>query len=320
MRQGRFITRRRGGRRRPGDRPSVGPGDARVLHGRRLQATSPTGHGPGQRVDRRAGRRCACSGTSVGRQLRWHDAAAGRAPTGRGRRATPAARPSAEAASPSTARRQRWTRCTATTSRQGAWSSAPRSRAMPFQHVGLGDTFADAPWAMFSTGVGEADLPAASTRARGTRRRAFSNTPRDGPRHQPHGAAPLSHRVDGDHVRVLRRRQLVATHTVAIEPMRPVISDATPGRRRAVKVDWLSLSAPAAPAGTFTSRVFDAGTAPNITWGDADRGRHRRRAARSRRAPATRPTPDASWSPFQPLVNGTIQSPAGRRYIQYSAA
>ena len=38
--------------------------------------------------------------------------------------------------------------------------------AVPFQHVGLGDTFADAPWAMFSTGNGT-DLPPACTRARG---------------------------------------------------------------------------------------------------------------------------------------------------------
>ena len=49
--------------------------------------------------------------------------------------------------------------------------------AMPFQHIGLGDTFSDAPWAMFSTGVGDADLPVGLyARTRNATAGVFNNT------------------------------------------------------------------------------------------------------------------------------------------------
>ena len=100
--------------------------------------------------------------------------------------------------------------------------------------------------------------------------------------------------------------------------MRPVISDAVTDAA-SVKVDWLNMwEIVAPPADTFISRVFDAGTGTNLTWGTLT-GAPRRRPAIQTRTGNT-PTPDASWSAFTPVVNGAIQSPAGRRYIQYSAA
>ncbi len=66
--------------------------------------------------------------------------------------------------------------------------------------------------------------------------------------------------------------------------------------------------------------MFDAGAASNVTWGAVDRGRASAAVPVIQTRTGNTPTPDASWSSFQQLVNGTIQSPAGRRYIQYSAA
>ena len=57
---------------------------------------------------------------------------------------------------------------------------------------------------------------------------------------------------------------VVATHAIAIgAPMRPLVSDFAAGTG-VVTVDWMRMS-PYASAGTFLSRVFDAGTAVN--WG-----------------------------------------------------
>lgn len=189
--------------------------------------------------------------------------------------------------------------------------------AVPFQHIGLGDTFAEAPWAMFSTGNGT-DLPTglyARTRAvDGTQ--PVTNTPI-----AVNPVVPHQYRIEwtAGQVKFYVDGALVATHNVTIEPMRPVISDAVTDTA-SVKVDWLNMWEIAAPpADTFTSRVFDAGTGTNLTWGTLTAGAFDGTPAIQTRTGNT-PTPDAGWSAFTPVVNGAIQSPAGRRYIQYSAA
>jgi len=103
--------------------------------------------------------------------------------------------------------------------------------------------------------------------------------------------------------------------------MRPVISDATVDAS-SVKVDWLNMSEIAAlPPGTFTSRVFDAGTGANLTWGTLTAGAIDAVPVIQTRTGNTPTPPDATWSSFAPLgAGGAIQSPGGRRYIQYSAA
>jgi hypothetical protein len=191
----------------------------------------------------------------------------------------------------------------------------------PQQNVGFGDTFNNAPWAMFSTG-NPGDQFGLYARTRDV----------DGP--PPANAtdqlisginptAPHLYRIEWtttNQVRFYVDGVLVATHTVTITGMRPVISDFTTDAA-AVKVDWLSMSEIATPpSGTFTSRVFDAGTGSNLTWGTLAAGAFDGVPAIQTRTGNT-PTPDASWSSFAPLgANGAIQSPPGRRYIQYSAA
>ena len=113
---------------------------------------------------------------------------------------------------------------------------------------------------------------------------------------------------------------LVATHTIAITAqLRPVASDFAVGGG-SVQVGSLELYSYPSP-GTFTSRVFDAGDA-RATW---------RTLTAAATTPAgtgvafevrtgSTPTPDASWTAWQPVgPGGAIPGPVGRRYLQYRA-
>jgi hypothetical protein len=196
--------------------------------------------------------------------------------------------------------------------------------AVPSQNVGFGDTFDNAPWAMFSTGNGT-DLPAGLyARTRNTAGAAL-DTRLDNGALVINPTVPHLYRIEwtASDVRFYVDGALVVTHPIALatdpDRMRPVISDFTTDPT-SVKVDWLGMWEIAAPpSGTFTSRVFDAGTGTNLTWGTLNAGAFDAVPAMQTRTGNT-PTPDASWSLFTPVVNGAIQSPAGRRYIQYSAA
>jgi uncharacterized membrane protein YgcG len=193
--------------------------------------------------------------------------------------------------------------------------------AASFQNVGLGDTLVNAPWAIFSTGGGDlaTGLWARTKNTAG----AVKDTRIDTAGYS--ATVPHTYRIDwtGAATRFYVDGILVDTANIDLstdpDRMRPVISDATVDAS-SVKVDWLNMSEIAAlPSGTFTSRVFDAVTGANLTWGTLT-------AAGTDGVPAIQtrtgntPTPDASWSAFTPTVNGAIQSPGGRRYIQYSAA
>jgi hypothetical protein len=88
---------------------------------------------------------------------------------------------------------------------------------------------------------------------------------------------------------------LVATHARAMTtPMRPLASDLNTGGGN-VPVHWLRMS-PYATAGSFTSRVMDAGTAAD--WGRLEASATT--AAGTGLTLETRsgntPTPDAMWS------------------------
>ena len=111
---------------------------------------------------------------------------------------------------------------------------------------------------------------------------------------------------------------LVVTHAIAIAAqMRPIASDFNVGGG-AVTVDYLDLySYP--PAGTFTSRVFDAGDS-RATWRTlapaADTPAGTGVTFEVRTGPT--PTPDASWTDWRPVgPAGEIGGPVGRRYLQY---
>ena len=187
------------------------------------------------------------------------------------------------------------------------------------QNVGFGDTFLEAPWAMFSTGDGTGTGLFARSRAIDPTQPVIPDTAIAVNRTVPH-VYRIEWTTSPGVVKFFVDGALVATHNVTIEPMRPVISDFTANDSSSVKVDWLSMWEIATPpSGTFTSRVFDAGTAANLKWGTLTAG-----AADGLPVIQTRtgnsPVPDASWSTFTPLgAGGAIQSPVGR-YIQYSAA
>lgn len=191
--------------------------------------------------------------------------------------------------------------------------------ATPNQNIGLGNNFNEAPWAMFSTGNGDTTLPT------GLYARTWAS---DGS--QPVAPTPLAanpavphvYRIEwtGTDVKFYVDGALKATHPVVITKMHPVISDLTStSDANSVKVDWLSMWEIATPpSDTFTSRVFDAGTGTNLTWGTLTAGAFDAIPV-IKTSTGNTPTRDASWSSFTSLgANGAIQSPAGR-YIQYQA-
>jgi hypothetical protein len=184
--------------------------------------------------------------------------------------------------------------------------------AAPFQHVGFGVDYNNVPWAMFSTGGGALSLGLYARTAP-----PFANTSIAGVSPtEPHRyrvvwrASGVDFFVDGEPV---------ATHDVAIgDQMRPLASDLNAGGPEAT-VDWLRMS-PYAGAGTFASRVFDAG-APGADW---------LTVTRTASAPgpstltlATRSgntaTPDGSWSGWQTVGPGDAIASPNARYLQYRA-
>src|SRR5262249_36512585 len=107
---------------------------------------------------------------------------------------------------------------------------------------------------------------------------------------------------------------VVATHTVAItDNLRPIVSN-YPGDGRTVAVPWVHMS-PDPASGTSTPGVFDAASVPTwigATWsGTATAATSVVLSVRS----GNTPTPDATWTPFTPAVNGTISTTG--RYAQY---
>jgi hypothetical protein len=191
-----------------------------------------------------------------------------------------------------------------------------------FQNIGLGDTFAAGPWAMFSSGDATGSRPLglyARTLDSGgisTDTLISATTP----------VGPHVYRIEWSTTDVkffVDGTQIVTNPTsppVITTGMRPVVSDVTPGGTPAktLKVDWLGMGS-FAPSGTFTSQVHDAGDARAV-WGTltptgtTPPGTSMTIQTRS----GNTATPDSSWSGFQNLVSGQIQSPIAR-YIQYQA-
>ena len=192
--------------------------------------------------------------------------------------------------------------------------------ADPFQHVGFGVDFNDAPWAMFSTGGGAlpVGLYARTSAPGGTQ----VNTPiADVDPLEEHQYSiewtptEVVYYVDGVEV---------AVHEIAISAqMRPIVSDFSAGGGSVI-VEYLYLD-PVPDAypteGTFTSRIFDAGD-DRATWRtltavvDAPENTGVSFEVRT----GTTPTPDASWTDWQPVgAAGALPGPAERRYLQYRA-
>ena len=181
--------------------------------------------------------------------------------------------------------------------------------AESFQHIGFGLTLNETPWALFSTGGGTG---------------VYART-NDGTQTidtlipgsfigQPH-----RYRIDWTPSSVIYSIDgaVVATHPLAITMnMRPIASDAQVGIP--LLIDWLHL-APYAPASTFLSRIFDAGT--GVDWSSASytaqtpTGTGVSISVRSGNVAV----PDASWTTFTPVADASASIGLQGRYIQYQA-
>jgi hypothetical protein len=179
-----------------------------------------------------------------------------------------------------------------------------------YQHVGFGVTFQTPPWAIFSTFTG-GDLYA---------RTGNGTTGTDTLIPGPWLGAPHRYRIDWTASSVVFSIDgtVVATHPVAITAsLRPLASDYTVGGG-SLSVDWLRLT-PYAAAGTFLSRIFDAGAV--VPWGtaawtaDTPAGTSLTLSVRT----GNTPIPDGTWTAFSVLPNSGAAIGGSSRYLQYRA-
>src|SRR4029079_12336598 len=182
-----------------------------------------------------------------------------------------------------------------------------------FQHAGFGQLLTGAPFAIFSTGTG-GTLFARSLSVAGL----VAND------EIPNGSTflgrPHRYGIDwgADHVDYYIDGALVKTHSFAVEgPMRPFAASDFSVFGGNIVVDWMRMS-PYAAAGTFASRVFDAGT--SVPWSTIQW--HATAPAGTGVAISVRvgdtPTPGAGWTAWQPIAApGALNLNA--RYIQYQA-
>jgi hypothetical protein len=178
----------------------------------------------------------------------------------------------------------------------------------PFQHVGFGETYEAAPWAMFST-FGGGSLYARTSSGGASLDTALAGTLI---------GSPHRFRIDWTATAVLYTVDgaVVATHAIAIaSPLRPLASDLTIGSG-GLSLDWVRMT-PYAAAGTFVSRVFDATQAVDwdgLSWTAATPpGTSAAFFARH----GDTPSPDATWSAFAPVTQSGGAIGGRSRYLQY---
>ena len=184
----------------------------------------------------------------------------------------------------------------------------------PFQHIGFGLDYNDAPWAHFSTGGGALALGLWAKTNAGPG--AVQNTQITG----ISPTAPHRYRVEWrtGEVAYFIDGQEVARHAIAVSAqMRPIASDFATGGA-SVNVDWLRMS-PFAGSGTFVSRVFDAGASvgwQSLSW-QAQTPQGTALALSVRTGDSA--TPDGSWSAWKPVASSGGQVGLTGRYAQYRA-
>jgi hypothetical protein len=184
--------------------------------------------------------------------------------------------------------------------------------ADPYQHVGVGLTLNEVPWAIFST-AGDGHLWARThdgTTATDTMLSADA----------AFIAAPHVFRIEWTPTGVVFSidETVVASHpTVIAGNLRPLVSDYFAGASRTT-LDWLRMS-PYPTSGTFLSRVFDGGG--SVKWGPlwwdgyTPPGTSLVLSART----GNTPVPDGSWSPFIPIASSGASIGSTARYVQYRA-
>jgi hypothetical protein len=178
-----------------------------------------------------------------------------------------------------------------------------------FQHVGFGLTFNEFLWAIFSTGSGgnlyvrsrsdsvniETLIPGSWLGTSHRFRIEWTNT-------------SIVYAIDNN---------VVATHVGPItQSMRPLASDYNTGGSGIV-IDWLRLS-PYVLAGTFTSRVLDAGQVVN--WGTATWASVTPEATGITVSVhmGNTPIPDGTWTNFTSVANSGPSIGGSSRYLQYN--
>jgi hypothetical protein len=178
-----------------------------------------------------------------------------------------------------------------------------------FQHVGFGLTFNEFLWAIFSTGSG-GNLYARS-RSDTVNIETFIPGSWLGTPHQ--------FRIEWTNTGIIYAidNNVVATHVGAItQNLRPLASDYNTGGG-GIRIDWLRLS-PYVSAGTFTSRVLDAGQFVNwgtVSWTSVTpEGTGITVSVRL----GNTPTPDSTWTDFTLMANSGSPVGGSSRYLQYN--
>ncbi len=178
------------------------------------------------------------------------------------------------------------------------------------QHGGFALDFGQNLWAIFSTQSGGALFA----------RTHDGITPTDTPLPGNWLGSPHAFRIDwaSGLVKFYIDGTLVASHAQSIpDPMRPAFSEFSPGAD-ALLVSSVRL-APYATAGTFTSRILDAGS--STVWASASSVATT--PAGTTLALSVRfgdtPTPDATWTSFSSVALGSAALTGTSRYVQYRA-
>lgn len=178
----------------------------------------------------------------------------------------------------------------------------------PFQHVGFAtDADVNGPWAMFST-FGGGGLYARTSD--GTNLLIPGIWLGSAHRYRiDWRAGGFDFSIDGTAVATIP--------FVVPTPLRLIASDFTPGGG-GLEVDWIRLT-PYTSAGSFTSRIIDAGgetTWGVMSWGvDLPAGTSALLSVRT----GNTPVPDGSWSAFRSMENGEPVA-ATARFVQYRAS
>lgn len=181
--------------------------------------------------------------------------------------------------------------------------------ARPDQHAGLGTNFVDVPWVMFSTKWGRRLY--GRTHLLGVDDKKLSADWFEGAHRFriDWNILDIVFSVDGNRVAHLMvpmpgyMRALAANQRLGHQPLR---------------IEWMRLS-PYAPAGRFTSRVFDAGAVADwhsAAW-DADLPEGTSLAMHVRTGDSA--LPGHSWTPWRRLRRSGDRVAASSRHLQYRA-
>ena len=179
--------------------------------------------------------------------------------------------------------------------------------ARPDQHAGFGTNFDDVPWVMFSTKWGRRLY--GRTHLLNVEDKKLPGQWFDGPHRFriDWNVLDIVFSIDGERVGYLLvpvpgyMRALAGNQRLGTEPLR---------------IEWMRLS-PYAPAGCFTSRVFDPGTVvdwDDLTW-DADVPEVTWLDVHVRTGDTAEPGP--TWSPWTPVAWSGERVAGTARYLQY---